>query len=147
MKNMDYVEILLVEDNPNDADLTIRELKKNNLANKLVWVKDGEEALEFLFAEGRYGDRCKKCKPKVVLLDLKLPKVDGIEVLREIRTSEETRTLPVAVLTSSREDQDIVNTYDLGVNSYIVKPVEFDKFSKAIKDIGLYWVLTNQPPV
>ncbi len=146
MKTIDYVEVLLVEDNPDDANLTIRELKKHNLANKLVWVKDGEEALEFIFGEGQYADRNIEFKPKVVLLDLKLPKIDGIEVLREIRGRQETKLLPVVMLTSSREDQDIIQTYNLGVNSYIVKPVEFENFSKAIRDVGYYWLVTNQPP-
>lgn len=147
MKAIDYVEILLVEDNPDDADLTIRELQKHKLANKLVWVKDGEEALDFIFGEGNYAERNSKHKPKVVFLDLKLPKIDGIEVLREIRNREETKLLPVVILSSSREDQDVISTYNLGVNSYIVKPVEFDDFSRAIREIGYYWVVTNQAPL
>lgn len=147
MKTIDYVEILLVEDNPDDADLTIRELQKHKLANKLVWVKDGEEALDFIFGEGSYAERNSKHKPKVVFLDLKLPKIDGIEVLREIRSREETKLLPVVILSSSREDQDVISTYNLGVNSYIVKPVEFDDFSRAIREIGYYWVVTNQAPL
>lgn len=147
MKTIDYVEILLVEDNPNDADLTIRELKKHNLANKLAWVKDGEEALDFIFGEGSFAERDSKYKPKVVFLDLKLPKIDGIEVLKEIRSREATKLLPLVILSSSREDQDIIKSYNLGVNSYIVKPVEFEDFSRAIREIGYYWVVSNQQPL
>lgn len=139
------VEILLVEDNPRDGDLTIRALKKRNLANKVVWVKDGEEALEYLFARGRYDDRNIKDKPKVVLLDLKMPKVDGLEVLKEIRTHEETKKIPVVILTSSNEEKDIVQSYEYGVNSYIVKPVDFRKFLDSVADVGLYWMLLNKP--
>lgn len=144
---MDYVEILLVEDNPDDAHLAIRELKKHNLANKLVWVKDGEEALDFIFAQGQFTDRNANQMPKVILLDLKLPKIDGLEVLKTLREKEDTKLLPVVVLTSSQEDQDIIQTYNLGVNSYIVKPVDFENFSKAIREVGYYWVVVNQPPL
>ena len=140
------VEILLVEDNPTDAELAIRALKKNNLANNLVWVKDGAEALEFLFATGSYADRTLKNGPKVILLDLRLPKVDGMEVLRQVKTDERTHTIPVVVLTSSKEDRDVVESYRLGVNSYISKPVEFDEFAKTVAELGLYWLLVNHPP-
>ena len=141
------VEILLVEDNPTDAELAIRALKKNNLANKLVWVKDGAEALEFLFATGAYSERQVVNGPKIILLDLRLPKVDGMEVLRRIKGDERTRTIPVVVLTSSKEDRDVAESYQLGVNSYISKPVEFDEFVKTVSELGLYWLLVNHPPV
>ena len=140
------VEILLVEDNPNDAELTIRALKKHNLANNLVHVKDGAEALEFIFATGHYAHRNISNGPKVILLDLKLPKVDGLDVLRKIKSDERTKIFPVVVLTSSKEERDIVESYKLGVNSYIVKPVDFDKFLTAVSDLGLYWMLLNQGP-
>jgi two-component system response regulator len=141
------VEILLVEDNPTDAELCIRALKKNKLANNLVWVKDGAEALDFLFATGAYSDRNVTSPPKVVLLDLHLPKVEGLEVLRRVKTDERTRSIPVVVLTSSREDRDVAESYQLGVNSYISKPVEFDAFAKTVSELGLYWLLVNRPPV
>lgn len=141
------VEILLVEDNPTDAELCIRALKKHNLANKLVWVKDGEEALDFIFAGGKYADRKMENKPKVVLLDLRLPKVDGMEVLRRVKSDERTRIIPVVVLTSSKEDRDITESYKLGVNSYISKPVEWEEFVRVITELGLYWLLLNKPPV
>lgn len=140
------LEILLVEDNPADAELTIRALKKNRLANHLVHVTDGQQALDFLFGEGPYAGRDVMSQPKVVLLDLKLPKVSGIEVLRQLRADERTKMLPVVVLTSSQEDQDIIETYNLGTNSYIVKPVEFEKFSQVVNDMGMYWLLLNEPP-
>lgn len=141
------VEILLVEDNPNDAELAIRALKKNNLANKLVWVKDGAEALDFIFAMGSYSGRNVENGPKVILLDLRLPKVDGMEVLRRVKGDERTKTIPVVVLTSSKEDRDVIESYKLGVNSFISKPVEFDAFAKTVSELGLYWLLINQPPV
>lgn len=141
------VEILLVEDNPTDAELAIRALKKSNLANKLVWVKDGAEALDFIFATGAYSERSVECPPKVILLDLRLPKVDGMEVLRRVKSDERTKTIPVVVLTSSKEDRDVVESYQLGVNSYISKPVEFDEFAKTVSELGLYWLLVNRPPV
>lgn len=139
------VEILLVEDNATDAELAIRTLKKHNLANNLVWVKDGAEALDFVFTTGAYSDRDIKNGPKVVLLDLRLPKVDGIEVLKRIKSDERTKPIPVVVLTSSKEDRDIVDSYKLGVNSYVSKPVEFEEFAKAVTDLGLYWLLLNKP--
>ena len=141
------VEILLVEDNPTDAELCIRALKKANLANNLVWVKDGAEALDFLFAAGIYSGRNMAIPPKVVLLDLRLPKVDGMEVLRRVKEDERTRLIPVVVLTSSKEDIDVAESYKLGVNSYISKPVEFDAFAKTVSELGLYWLLVNRPPV
>jgi two-component system, response regulator len=145
MENIE-VEILLVEDNPSDAEMTIRALKKNNLANKIVHLKDGSEALDFFFGHGQFEGRNTANKPKVVLLDLKMPKVDGIEVLRKVKSSELTKMIPVVVLTSSKEDPDIQACYDLGVNSYIVKPVGFDSFIKAVSELGLYWLLLNQSP-
>ncbi len=142
-----FVEILLVEDNPRDAELALRALRKRNLANNVVHVEDGQAALEFLSGTGAYSDRDPSYHPKLVLLDLKLPKIDGIEVLRQIRATEATRFIPVVVMTSSREDRDVVEAYNLGVNSYIVKPVEFENFSEAVANVGFYWLLLNQPPV
>jgi len=141
----DY-EVLLAEDNPNDVELTLRAFQKSNLQNKVHVAKDGEEALEFIFATGRYADRDINFPPKVVLLDLKLPKVSGIEVLRKIKGDERTRTIPVVVVTSSQESQDIEECYKLGVNSYIQKPIEFENFVKAVTDVGLYWLLVNKSP-
>lgn len=141
------VEILLVEDNPTDAELCIRALKKSNLANQLVWVKDGAEALDFMFAKGAYSGRNGLTVPKVILLDLRLPKVDGMEVLRQIKANQRTRTIPVVVLTSSKEDRDVAQSYQLGVNSFISKPVEFDEFARTVSELGLYWLLMNHPPV
>lgn len=143
---MDEVEILLVEDNPADAELTLRALKKNNIANKVVLVGDGEEALDFIFARGSFKNRNQNSFPRVILLDLKLPKVGGLEVLAEIKGNPKTRMIPVVVLTSSKEEKDIIESYKLGVNSYIVKPVDFDKFLVSVRDIGMYWLLINQPP-
>jgi len=140
------VEVLLVEDNPSDAELTIRALKKNNLANKVHHVKDGDEALDFIFAKGNYTNRKIENAPKVILLDLKMPKVNGIEVLKVLKADERTKKIPVVVLTSSKEDPDIQECYQLGVNSYVVKPVHFDSFLKAVSDLGLYWLLVNQAP-
>ncbi len=140
------VEILLVEDNPLDVELTLRALKRHNLANSVHVVIDGAEALEYIFATGVYADRNMEHSPKVILLDLKLPKVDGLEVLRRIKSDERTKVTPVVVLTSSREEKDVIESYKLGVNSYIVKPVDFDKFLEAIGELGLYWLLLNEPP-
>jgi DNA-binding response OmpR family regulator len=140
------VEILLIEDNPQEAELTIRGLRKHNLANKLVHIDDGEEALDFIFARGNYELNKNRAQPKLILLDLKLPKVDGLEILKQIKTNEKTKTVPVVILTSSKEENDIIESYKLGVNSYIVKPVNFDSFIKAVADAGLYWVLLNQNP-
>ncbi len=141
------VEILLVEDNPADAELTISALKDRKLANNLVHVWDGQAALDFLFGNGTHAGRDVKHQPKVVLLDLKLPKVDGISVLRQLRANEHTKELPVVVLTSSREDSDVIETYHLGVNSYIVKPVNFENFSQTVSNLGMYWLLLNEPPI
>lgn len=141
------VHILLVEDSAADAEMTINALKTNNLANKLLHIKDGAEALDFIFAQGKYSHREIADRPKVILLDLKMPKVNGIEVLQKIRADERTRTIPVVVLTSSKEDPDITKCYELGVNSYVVKPVEFDEFQKAISNLGLYWMIVNQQPL
>jgi CheY-like chemotaxis protein len=140
------VEILLVEDNPRDAELAMRSLKKRNLANKLVWVKDGAAALEFIFGAPAAGSNNVLHHPRVILLDLKLPKVDGLEVLRQLKANDASKTIPVVVLTSSREEKDVVESYRLGVNSYIVKPVNFDNFSEAVAQLGLYWLLLNQRP-
>jgi len=146
MKNYNDVEIVLVEDNESDAELTIRALKKINLANNLIHLKDGAEALDFFFARDKYSDRNMENKPKVVLLDIKMPKVDGIEVLQQIKTNELTKLIPVVIMTSSREQKDIVDSYSLGVNSYVVKPVDFESFAKAVSALGLYWILSNQRP-
>ena len=146
MANETVVEILLVEDNPRDVELTLRALKKHNRANKVHVVKDGAEALDFIFATGIYAERNINDQPKVILLDLKLPKVDGMEVLRRIRADERTKCIPVVVLTSSQEERDIVESYKLGVNSYIVKPVNFAKFLETAEELGLYWLLLNKPP-
>lgn len=140
------VEVLLVEDSPEDAELTLRALRKRNVVNKLRHVEDGEEALDFLFARGRYADRDINHRPRVVLLDLKLPKLSGLEVLRALRADPRTHSIPVVVITSSRESRDLAEAYELGVNSYVVKPVDFDQFSEAVGDIGMYWLLVNQPP-
>jgi two-component system response regulator len=146
MNRTEAVDILLVEDNPRDAELTIRALKKNHLANLLFTVEDGAEALDFLFCRGKYATRDGGHPPKVVLLDLKLPKVSGLEVLRALKHDEKTRPIPVVVVTSSREDPDIKTAYALGANSYVVKPVDFDAFVEAVSSLGLYWLLVNQPP-
>jgi CheY-like chemotaxis protein len=140
------VEILLVEDNPNDAELAMRALKKNKLANNVIRVCDGEEALDFIFARRQFNSREKLNVPKLILLDLKLPKVDGLEVLKIIKADPVTKLIPVVVLTSSKEEKDMIESYRLGVNSYIVKPVDFDKFIDSVRDIGLYWLLLNQQP-
>jgi CheY-like chemotaxis protein len=145
-QNTNEVEVLLVEDNPNDAELTLRALKKKNLANKLFHVKDGAEAVDFVFAQGAFANRRVENRPKVVLLDLKLPKVDGIEVLRKIKSDERTKNIPVVVMTSSREDRDLATCYDLGVNGYVVKPVEFGDFVRAVSELGFYWLLLNETP-
>jgi two-component system response regulator len=140
------IEVLLVEDNISDAEMTIRALKRNNLANRLLHLKDGAEALDFLFAEGIYHDRNVVQTPKIILLDLKMPKVNGIEVLIKIKADDRTKKIPVVMLTSSKEDPDIQQCYGLGVNGYVVKPVDFEQFHKAIAELGLYWMIVNQPP-
>jgi len=139
--------ILLVEDRQDDIDLTLRSLKDNKVTNKVDVVRDGAEALDYIFATGAYSDRNIEDQPSVVLLDIKLPKVDGMEVLRRIREDKRTKTLPVVILTSSKEEKDLINGYKLGCNSYIRKPVEFEAFSKAVRELGLYWLILNEPPV
>ena len=146
-KEFNEVEILLVEDSLSDAELIIRALRKVNLANHVVHLKDGVEALDFIFAKGAFSERDVKKIPKVILLDIKMPRVDGIEVLRQVKSDPNTKLIPVVVMTSSKEEQDIVTSYQLGVNSFVVKPVEFDGFAEAVSELGLYWVLVNQPPV
>lgn len=143
MNEINPIEILLVEDNPRDAELTIRALKKSNLANHLIHVQDGAEALDFLFGRGKYTEREVNAHPKLVMLDLKLPKVSGLEVLRMIKQDERTKNIPVVMVTSSTEDPDIQAAYALGVNSYVVKPVQFDAFIEAISRLGIYWLLVN----
>jgi two-component system response regulator len=142
-----FVEILLVEDNPNDVELALHALKRHNLANRIHVARDGAEALEYLFGSEASAGSGLNHTPKVILLDLKLPKVSGMEVLKRIKSDERTRSIPVVVLTSSREERDIVESYRLGVNSYIAKPVDFEQFTEAVRQIGLYWLLLNQPPV
>ena len=138
--------ILLVEDNPDDVELTLRSLKKHNISNEVVVVHDGAEALEYLFAAGAYAGRDASIIPAVILLDLKLPKVDGLEVLRRLRADERTKLTPVVILTSSKEEQDVVNSYKLGANSYVRKPVDFTQFVEAARQLGLYWLVINEPP-
>lgn len=146
MNQYDAIEILIVEDNPHDTELTIRTLKEENLANQIFVTEDGKTALDFIFCRGKFSDRY-PCKPmKVVFLDLKLPKLNGLEVLKEIKTNEKTKNIPVVIVTSSSEDPDIRAAYDLGANSYVVKPVQFDAFCKAMSKAGFYWLLINQPP-
>ncbi|WP_254158963.1 response regulator [Chryseosolibacter histidini] len=140
------VDILLVEDNPDDATLVMRALKKCNLGNNLIHLSDGEQALNFIFGKGPFSDRKVEDKPKVILLDLKMPKVDGLQVLKAIREDERTRAIPVVIMTSSGEEKDIVATYASGVNAYVVKPVGFDNFSKAVAELGMFWLLVNQSP-
>ncbi len=140
------VEILLVEDNPNDVELTLHALRSHNISNRIHVARDGAEALDFIFREGQHAGRSPDNHPKVIFLDLKLPLVDGLEVLRRVKGDPNTRVIPVVVLTSSLEERDVVESYKLGVNSYIVKPVDFEQFSSAIRDLGLYWVILNQPP-
>jgi two-component system, response regulator len=146
MIEKDPVDILLVEDNPNDAELALRALRKYNLANNLVHVRDGEEALDFVFAKGKYADRNIADRPRLMLLDLKLPKVDGLEILKAVKSDERTKMMPVVVLTTSKEERDVIESYKLGANSYIVKPVDFDKFVEAVKELGFYWLLLNEHP-
>lgn len=141
------VEILLVEDNPDDVQLTLHAFAKNKFSNHIHVVRDGAEALEFVFGTGEYANRVAQPNPKVILLDVKLPKVDGLEVLRRIKSDERTRVIPVVMLTSSREDRDVIESYQLGVNGYIVKPVDFNNFIEAVRTLGMYWVLLNQPPL
>ncbi len=147
MKPNEPVDILLIEDNPNDVELTLRALKKVNVANAILVLSDGAEALDYLFARGVHQGRNRIDVPKVVLLDLKLPKIGGLEVVRGIKSDPVLKNIPVVVLTSSKEERDIIESYSLGVNSYIVKPVDFEKFVDAVAQLGMYWVLLNQPPI
>ena len=141
---METKDILYIEDNPNDIELTLRALKKYNVANSIQVIKDGEEALEYIFTTGRYAERDKNKKPKVILLDLKLPKVGGLEILKRLKSEEQTQNIPVVILTSSREEKDMIESYNYGVNSYVVKPIKFDNFSEAVSTLGLYWLLINE---
>ncbi len=143
---MNEKTIFLVEDNPDDEALTLRALRKNNILNEVIVARDGAEALDYLFCRGEYADRDPGLLPQVVLLDLKLPKVDGMEVLRQIRANERTKCLPVVILTSSKEERDIINGYRLGANSYVRKPVDFGEFSAAVRQLGLYWLILNESP-
>lgn len=146
MTNNSEIEILLVEDNPDDMEMTLRALRKAHLANHIQVARDGVEALEFIFGTGSHAGRNVETGPKVILLDLKLPKVDGLEVLRQVKNNPRTRMIPVVVLTSSKEQPDVSECYSLGVNSYIVKPVNFEGFAKAVAELGMYWLLLNHPP-
>jgi len=146
MTTSNIVEILLIEDNPNDAELALRALKKQGMADKVRLLQDGAEALDYIFGEGPEGERKCNQRPKLILLDLKLPKVDGLEVLRRLKADECTRLVPVVVMTSSQEEEDIMESYRLGVNSYVVKPVDFDKFVQSVADLGLYWLSLNKVP-
>jgi two-component system response regulator len=145
--SFEELDILLVEDNEDDMDLALHALQREKLANRLFVVRDGEEALDFLFCRGKFAKRSFDFPPKLVLLDLKLPKVDGMEVLKQVKGDPRTRTIPVVMMTSSKEERDLISSYNLGVNSYIQKPVDFDQFRQNVKTIGLYWLVTNQPPV
>ena len=145
--NSPEVDILLVEDNQDDAELALHALRRENLANNIFVVRDGEEALEFIFCSGAFAHRSFDHPPKLILLDLKLPKVDGMEVLKRLKSDPRTKTIPVVIMTSSKEDRDLVSGYGLGANSYIQKPVDFDQFRETVKQVGLYWLVTNQPSV
>ncbi|GAB4512463.1 MAG: response regulator [Sulfuricaulis sp.] len=144
--NMEAMKILLVEDNPDDEELTLRALRQNNIMNKVDVVRDGAEAVDYLFCQGAYKSRDPSQIPSIVMLDLKLPKIDGLEVLRRIRADQRTRLIPVVILTSSKEEQDLTNGYSFGANSYIRKPVDFKQFVNAVGQIGLYWLVLNEPP-
>lgn len=141
------INLLLVEDRAEDAELALLALNKHKLVNQIKWVKDGQEALDFLFCQGEYVNRGNEINPKLILLDLKMPKVDGLEVIKAVRNNPKTQNIPIVALTTSREDQDKIKAYNLGVNSYIVKPVDFDNFTKSVQELGFYWLLLNEPPV
>jgi two-component system response regulator len=143
---MNGMEILLIEDNPEDVEITLRAFRKNHIANRIHVVRDGEEALECLFSTGRYAENSPCQNTRLILLDLKLPKVDGLEILQKCKSDPRTKHIPIVVLTSSREEQDLARSYDYGVNSYVVKPVDFPQFSDAVRQLGLYWMLLNQTP-
>ena len=145
MEHFEQIEILLVEDNERDAELTMRALKKGGIANKLLWVKDGEQALDYLFRRGAYADR-DEVVPRLVLLDLKMPRVNGIEVLKEVKANEQTKRIPIVMMTSSQEERDVAQTYDLGVNSYVVKPVDFAAVADIVRQAGYYWLAINRTP-
>jgi CheY-like chemotaxis protein len=146
MSESNEIEILLVEDNPDDLDMALHALRKANLTNQIQTVRDGAEALEFIFCQGAFAGRKFENPPKVILLDLKLPKIDGMEVLKRIKSDLRTKMIPVVILTSSKEQRDVIESYNLGVNSYIVKPVNFEQFAVAVRELGMYWLLHNQPP-
>jgi two-component system response regulator len=146
MAEHNHVEILLIEDNLHEAELTIRALKKHNLIDRLKHIDDGADALDFIFCNGAYADRLNSLNPKLILLDLKLPKVGGLEILRQLKADERTKMIPIVVLTSSKEEEDVIESYKLGVNSYIVKPVNYEAFTQAVAELGLYWIHLNQNP-
>jgi two-component system response regulator len=146
MKTLHEIEILLVEDNMDDAALTIRALKKNNVINNILHLEDGAQALDFIFSEGEYADRAETTTPKLILLDIKMPKINGLQVLQRLKSDERTKKIPVVMLTSSKEDPDIKKCYELGVNSYIIKPVDFENFQSAVSQLAVYWQLINEPP-
>lgn len=146
MNDVNEVEILIVEDNQDDLDMTLRALRKGNLANHIQVARDGAEAIDFIFCQGAHAKRVGGKNPKLILLDLKLPKIDGMEVLQRLKGDPRTKTIPVAMLTSSKEQRDVIESYNLGVNSYIVKPVNFESFATAVQNLGMYWLLLNEPP-
>jgi two-component system, response regulator len=146
MESYEQVEILLVEDKATDAELTLRALKRHNLANRVLWVKDGQEALDYVFSTGAYAERSPVGDPKLILLDIKLPKISGVDVLKRLKSDQRTKSIPVTMLTSSAEERDVLESYKLGVNSYIVKPVDFNKFVETVSEVGMYWMVVNRPP-
>jgi two-component system, response regulator len=146
MNNYNEIEILIIEDNPNDAEMALRALKKNNVKNNVLVIDDGEDAMDYIFARGKFLSRNPHLRPKLILLDLKLPKVSGLQILKALKENAETRLTPVVVLTSSKQESDLIESYHLGVNSYIVKPVDFDNFVEAVRELGFYWLLLNKVP-